>query len=224
MTDRCFGPEDLDDLLALADDDPRRRHLDGCPACRSLLASYRKYLDPGDLPSDARKDEAELALLSFIDERILGEEPAVDSGEHASFSLRRLLDSLRGPALAPALILIVALAVVTILWSTRDAMRPERRSGIVRDLPMEENASGALNPVAELREGTVELAWQAVEDADGYRIQILSVDLSTVREIDAGDALVASLEPAGDGEPRFWRVIALKHGSEIARSTLISLP
>ncbi len=222
MTDRCFGPEDLDDLLTLSEDDPRREHLHSCSACRSLLASYRTYLDPVELPPAARKDEARDSMRRFIEEQIGGR--AGNPKNREPFSLSRLLDSLRGPALVPALVLIAALAVVTILWSTREAMRPERLSGIVRDLPVDENAGGLMNPVAIFSGDTIELGWRAVEGADSYRVEILSTDLTPEREIEAGDELAARLEPSADGEARFWRVIALRNGDEIARSRLLALP
>lgn len=220
MTDPCFDSADLDELLSLPADDPRLDHLENCAACRSLLASYRKYLDPGTLPPEARQVEAQRSMQRFIEEQIIG----VDTPTPTRPSyLSRLMASLRGPALAPMLVVVFALVVVTGIWATRDALRPERRTGIVRDLPVSGEETGMM-PVAQVMDGGSRLSWQAIPGADAYRVQILSADLVMEREIDAGNRLSLATEAADPGEPRFARVIAARRGDEIARSPLIAMP
>ncbi|MCP5068658.1 MAG: hypothetical protein GY946_19010 [bacterium] len=224
MTDHCFGPEDLDDLLSLAENDPRHQHLDGCSACRSLLAAYRTYLDPGTLPEAADPRKAHEALQRFVSERILDDNTAPDP-EHSEASIwQGLIAALRGPVLGPALALVVLLVALTAIWNSRESLSPERRSGIVREIPNTEAGETALAPSATLQDGAVLLSWHPVKDADAYRVQVLSADLILLEEIEAADQLSVLREASGTGAIGFWRVIALKRGDEIARSGLNSLP
>jgi hypothetical protein len=222
--EHCFGTEDLDALLSMPKDDPRHRHLESCSACRSQLAAYRRYLDPDGLPTAARQAEAHQELQRFIEEQIGVEETATTAAPSDPFSLKRFLTLLRGPALRPALAMVIVLTAVTILWSSRESLSPERRSGIVREFPDSGAGDTALMPVGVIQDGAGLLSWQAVAEADAYRVQILSADLTLLEEIEAGDRLSLLRELSSTDAFGFWRVIAQKQGDEIARSGLITLP
>lgn len=48
MTDQCLDALELDEIIRLPQDDPRRRHVDGCPRCRGLARALGIFLEPGD--------------------------------------------------------------------------------------------------------------------------------------------------------------------------------
>ncbi len=222
MKDQCFSPEDLDNLLDMKPEDPKRIHLEDCSACRSLLASYRAFLNPGALPANARAERAHDALADFISQRIEGECVGGETDPGRPSFLQGLVGALRGPVLGPVLALTVVLVAVSVLWLSRDALSPERLNGVVRDLPVD----GIEELVARsgLQEGRVLFAWRALPAADAYRIQILSADLVLEREIDTQGELSLEIEVPTDGGSRFWRVIASRNGDEIARSSLLMHP
>lgn len=229
MEDRCFTHEELDELLALDPTDPRLAHLEKCSACRTLLASYRAFLDPGDLPESANRDEARRRLDLFRERMIAGDVEAPAGGSPEGSFLSRFLAYLRGPALRPGLAALLLLIAATALWTNRDALRPERRSGILREVPTAGSGDIVVQPPIPREGGGFVFEWSSVDGAESCRVQIIGVEMTPLREfslVDSNRLEVTGDAIAGlaDSGPLFWRVIVYRSGDELARSSLHALP
>jgi len=229
MEDRCFTHEELDELLTLGSDDPRRDHLARCSACRTLLASYRAFMEAGDLPEASDRDEAGRRLDLFRARMIEGvDRPAAVGATEASL-LSRLLAFLRGPILRPALAGLLLLIAAGSLWMNRDSLYAERSSGIVREVPLQGSVDVTVQPPVVLDDGGLVLEWSPVSSAESYRVQILGVEMTPLRDFTIADVnrlRVTSddIEGLASSGPLFWRVIVYRNGDEFARSSLHSLP
>lgn len=75
-------------------------------------------------------------------------------------------------------------------------------------------------------EGAVDLSWDAVKNADAYRVTILKQDLEEISRLDAGSALSAHLDSGTGGAPApyYWQVTALVDGAEVLTSDPQRLP
>ncbi len=224
MADPCFDPEKFDELLDLPQGDPRKEHLAGCSACRSLLLAYRRFLDPSDLPNGAQPGPAGKELSRFLAEQLDKDssEPSVPP-----FS-SRLLAALTGPWLRPGLALVAVFLIIGVFWVNGDGPSLPGHSGVVRDLPAEDAMTWRLLPPARLEAGGLELAWEPYLEAESYRVQLLDASLLELGSFDSARAprfeIGAASIAALTGEARFWRVLAISGGDEVARSGTRSLP
>ncbi len=107
MSDQCLTIEDLGELAELPVGDSRRAHLDGCPRCQGLVASYAAFFTPEDIPPEADVADAG-ARLSAALEREIGAETGGNIVRPASFTQRFL--GMR-PLAAAAAVLVVALGL-----------------------------------------------------------------------------------------------------------------
>ena len=108
-------------------------------------------------------------------------------------------------------------------------MHPERRSGILREIPTGGSADIIIQPPVTLEGGGLVFEWSPVAGAESYRVQILGVEMTPLREfsaIDVNRLQVTGDDIAGlaDSGPLFWRVIVYRNGDELSRPSLHSLP
>lgn len=224
MEDRCISVEDLDTLLDLSSGDPRLRHLNTCSACRTLLASYQQFLNNEAPPANSRPEEAHRDLSSFLKNWV----SEVEMAQVDRPFLSSLVDFLRGPVMVPALALTLLLIATTFFLTTRDGESPKAVSGVLRGGPDSESTAIIVEAKVMAHDG-IRLAWQPVTDAVNYKVFLLGEDLGELIEIDALSAnhydfnSNALLSETGSNA-RFWRVIAISGGEEIARSELLALP
>ncbi|MBN2171333.1 MAG: hypothetical protein JW819_08440 [Candidatus Krumholzibacteriota bacterium] len=226
MDKRCFLIEELEFVLSLPADDPRRRHLAECPRCRALLASYRQFVVPGDLPAGAdpmdaaRRLEAALARAMVADAA-----PAGGAAQARSAAPRRFWWRLlpRSVPQRTALALATALAFVLVLPHVLPLPAGSGDDRILRG--RDRIAAGpVLAAPRSLFGGGLMLAWTASADADGYRVVIYDTALVQVATLDAGRDTTLLLPAArldalreAHGE-LLWEVIALRGGDERERS------
>jgi hypothetical protein len=227
--ERCYRPDEIGELIDLAPEHPRRRHLGECPRCRALLAEYRRFREPGsDFPAEDVADaEARLgeALRTRIDETKTVSEGAVRAPFRARRPRRRVVRLLPSAALIAA-----AVVLFVIVYRPFGGRRETRDSIVLRGVPEEPAAPAedgiTLRKPAFQGDGFVELRWDSEVGADAYRVHLYT---SAIEEL---PALAAVNEPKlvfrprdlapnlGPGTVLLWRVAALRQGDEIALSPL----
>jgi hypothetical protein len=231
--DRCLDVEDLGEVDSLDPGDPRWKHAQGCTRCRTLLSEYRSFMEPASEAHAPRIREAESRISFALDQELgrPGARPPGDSPrEGAGFSIRELLTGAwRRPAWAIAAALMVVTAGVT--WNL---LQQDEGEHILRGDTEAPSAVRGLDPRSLIVEpqpnGALELRWTGVDQADSYRIVLMSP--TTLEDI-------AVLEPAADtlyillatdlpatvnaGDVLLWRVEAMREGDVIGTSSTVTL-
>lgn len=211
--DGCIPMEALGTLDALGPEDPRRRHAETCARCDALWVAYREFVR-ADVPRKGRIDDADTRLAAFIKQRIEGVEMAGGSrrvrGRWFEMPTWRF-------AAAAAVLVVAAVAVTQWLPGSRGYEDPAVRGGprivVTLDAPR------------ALADGTVELKWTSVPDADSYQVILLREDLTEVVRMPATGEYAITLDPSAlpAGATR-WQVTALREGAVAAESAPERLP
>jgi hypothetical protein len=217
MMNECIPVDQLGTLKQASEDDPRRQHAASCPRCSSLLFAYEEFVRANERAdaserAGANVAEAEAALARFIaahieaapGERIAGA-PRPGRGRWFDFSLLRM---------TAALAAVVLVAVVLVRWQPW-----ESRSIVYRG---DQKAQFSGLSAARAGDGSVDLHWGAVPNADAYRVTILGADLTEITRLDPTPSLTARLGAAEKGY--YWQVTALEEGAEILTSDPQRLP
>lgn len=222
MTEECFRLDELDSLIDLDPEDPRGRHLAGCPLCRARLSAYRAFIAGSPPLPGSKPERADAGLSAFLDKMVHGAvEKEAGNGFLARFLGRRMTRRTLIPGLAAAALAAVILVIVLNPFADGDR-QPAPLRGL--DTP----TAGALLSVqpAVVREGAVVFNWAQVPDSDRFVVQIFDAKLDEIARFDAGrdTSLIvrADIMPEADGS-LFWRVTALREGDEIAHSRLLPL-
>jgi hypothetical protein len=215
VPDKCLENNELEEVLALPAEHPRRRHLEDCPRCRALLASYAEFLDPaeqsGSRPGDARRE-----IREALDSRILGPDRSV---EPSGNFFERLSAALWRPALALAAVVVIFLGVQNLFFDGPGELRYRG----------EAYSGDFVFPVETLEDGSLEFRWQSVDGADEYRLVILGADLLEKETLSAGadTFLVIPAERAEtlrQAGPLFWELNAFRSFDRLKGSQARSLP
>jgi hypothetical protein len=202
--DKCIPVEALGTLEALSPDDPMRRHADVCPRCSAALAAYREFV-LADAPPDADVDDADRRLASFISERI----ERVEKVHHARFRVSPFRWAVA------AAIMVAGAAIIAQQMDSSDGE-------VLRGGPRVE--LGVLAP-RTLANGSIELGWNAVPDADQYQVVLLRKDLTEVARMVATTELRATLDRSSlPSDAVRWQVSAQREGAIIVESTPQELP
>lgn len=224
MTSECVSVERIAEVLELPADDALRVHVEGCPRCSSLLASYLSFIEA--VPAaDANPAEADARLMEFLHDRIGAVAPASPSTDPApdgnGFLARvRAWVNTRPAWVAAALALLVA---AVLWWQPWDVEQPELRS--VSSLPLLK-----MDPPKILSDGAVRLGWEGEEDATQYRIILYDKELKEIVRLDSGQEttidLIRDKLPSDIPSVVICRVAALQDGDEIAETApvLVELP
>lgn len=220
-TDECFEVEDLQGVIVAIREGRRPTHLDGCPRCRSLVESCREFLDPSDVPDGSNLTEASKRLALPA---IMGWDDApsaTDIKPVASARRTRFPFDLR--VLRPVL---VAAAIVLVVWVAREVGREEGRQTPSRILRGDETTTKAkieLRTPTTAAGGGIVLQWLPREDETRYEAVFYREDLSIVRKVNAGPQTTLSLSAEDvsalrSGGVLLWQIVAMKGSAEIARS------
>jgi hypothetical protein len=228
----CAPVEELGRVAGLPLEHPERRHLETCTRCQALLAMLRSFEAPAGLPEGADFAATDPRLRATIEELVReGREqpetpPRRDERVPLSAGRRgwRWTD-LAGPRLAWAFAaLIVAGGAGVTLWrvyAPPEAMRASP-SQPWSGAPF---ASASARPV----EGGVELRWDAVPGATGYRVVFFDPTLRELARLEPTSATTARLRadslPAGlvRGVVVGWQVEALAGNDPLARTSTRAL-
>ncbi len=202
--DKCIPIEALGTLETLSPDDPMRRHADVCPRCSAAMTAYREFLR-AEAPRGARVADADRHLARFIGERVEGVEVAPPV-------------RFRWPNLRWA----VAAAVV-VVGATLIAKQMDRGDGVV--LRGEPRVELSVLEARTLANGSIELGWNAVPDADQYQVVLLRNNLTEVARMVATTELRATLDRSSlPSDAVRWQVAAFREGAVIIESTPQELP
>jgi hypothetical protein len=202
----------LEVLGTLDAEDPRRLHIERCARCSAMLAAYREFVR-ADAPGRARMRDADARLAAFVAERVeRGDAKYTEPVAGAPRPPRGRW--LRIPAVrfvaTTAVFLLIAVAVTQFLPDSKEALvlRGDPRAAFSLEVPRAQD------------DGTLELSWASVADADAYQVTILGDDLSEVFRLPATHDTRVSLDvgvlPA---QATRWQVTALREGGVIAESS-----
>lgn len=218
MSEQCYREHEFAELADLPAGDPRLAHLEQCARCRAQRILFREFMDP-TLPEHARTADAS-AHLSAIVRKATRERSA---GAGFAALLRGFLFH---PVVRPA-ILVAATAVLILI--IRDVWPP---GGGTREPTVLRGAGHASIVAAEpelLADGRLRLSWQSTIEEVQYQAIFLDAAQRELLRVDAGGEMRVSLEPeatrllSGERAGVLWRIVALRHGDEIARSSLRTL-
>jgi hypothetical protein len=231
MAEACYSLEQLAELAVLAADDPRLAHLQACPRCRALLASYQNFMAPGPLPGAARAAAAERELTTVLEREILGPEKGGVAGiEPRSGLAQRILDLLTLPRLRPVLAVAAALLLILGLPKVIDQHHGEAPQPVLRgQAPAEEGVVLSAEAVLQA-DGSVRFSWRPTSSADLYRLEFYTADLAELAHIatrsDSVFVLSAGILPgvADISAIAYWRLGALSRGDVTVRSPLQAFP
>lgn len=236
MSPACPRLERIEELLALAPDDPRRAHLDECPRCRARIAEFTSFMEARPLPDGIRLGDARARLTEAVRREA---EPAMGSARiDRPRSGTGFWDRISKPLWKPALGLAVGLLIVVAVGRVTDLARwgstPIFRGGDAAEqvwLP-----AGVWTAAGEL-----ELHWPRTTGADGYRLLFYGSDLLEIIRIDVDDETRAATGMAAgtttqftltadrvkrlgaSGATIYCRVEALRDGDTVARSQPIPI-
>lgn len=199
----CIPVEELEALLE-DPSDPRHAHLQDCPRCRALLASYGRFLA-------ADPEHADFAAEAELGARL---DAAIHIGERPGL-LGRLWS---GPWLRPALG-GAALLLALVLLLPPEEPPPSDPSGLLR----QEGAVAtelALD-ARSLADGGYRLTWQRVEGVIEYRVQLFDAERAPLATLPAGgDTTLVVDRP----DARYWQ-LELRRGADAPLfSRLAALP
>ena len=218
--DDCFLPDELDQVLSLPDEHPRRLHARSCPRCGALLDSYRLYSEAPAAGEGSDEADAATRLREALRREIaLGDRrrDAAPSANGPSWLQRFIAPPMR-PALALAAIAIVAGAVM--MWPR--APVPEGTTAL------RGGGAGSASVVAiesaRITPAGLQLRWRAWPGADGYEVRFYSAELSETARLPAGagtslrvplSRVPAAADPAATV---LCRIYALRGGDVLAVS------
>jgi hypothetical protein len=129
-------------VLELSIDDPVRRHVDQCPRCSSLLASYEVFIR-ADAAAGADPADAEARLMDFLQERVGAGGPAPPApdkapGDDGFFARLKDVFVLRPAWVAAALVVTAAAVLWWQPWGVEQpALRSTAGSSLLEVLPPE---------------------------------------------------------------------------------------
>jgi hypothetical protein len=202
--------EALGTLDALGPDDPKRRHVELCARCSAMQVAYREFIR-ADAPANADIRDADARLAAFIKERVERAEvagaPRRSRGRWFEMPTFRL-------AAAAAVMVVVAVTV------TKQVQKPE--STVVRGDP---RIVLTLEAPRVSSDGSVELRWNSVPNADAYQVVLLRDDLSEILRIPVTGYDHMTLDRSAlPADATQWQVTALREGAVAAESTPEAFP
>lgn len=221
MSNDCIDVERIPEALELPADDSKRRHVETCPRCSAILASYQAFMNEEKV-AGSDPDDAESRLTAFLASKIGAPRDVieVDAGVKDATRQRlmpRIVEGFfRRPAMVAALLVIIAAGV---LW-----WRPWIPDQTVLRGPSQGDVSQPLTLSApqKLSEGTVRLEWTPMAGADGYQVRLYDKSLNEIARLEPTSvtALIIdrSMLPVDAPDEMIWRVVALDGGDDIGSS------
>ncbi len=220
MSEECISVEELERVLELPGEHPRRRHLDECARCRGLADMLGEFAAEAPAPPGSGFADVDARLRASIAgiTGIAEASPAAPSrpGPVSWFRLPRWQ-----PAFAFAALLVVGFGGAAI-W------RANAPAPLMRDGAGAQAQSFAALPERAVA-GGLELGWSAAPGADGYAVVFLDGSLREIARLaplkNTRCRLDAAALPAGlaHGAEVAWQVEAFAGGDWIARTSARAL-
>lgn len=230
MDDPCLEDRELLSLLHAAVDDPRWRHVRGCPRCRGNLAAYRRYValtvhrpvpGEGDRPGRAREDEVVGRLQRTLREEIVGEpaRPGIKDRVRSMLQPRRWVPALGAAAVVAGAALLL---IDRLPWWPVGTGSPRDDSLPASETTIETRGEW------RLPDGSIELRWRPLSGRHAYRVRLLGEGLeamAAIPSITESTAVLPAAGPADDwSSAAWWQVEALESGDPVADSRPRPLP
>lgn len=226
MSQRCYRAEEIAEIAGLKAHDERRRHLDDCPRCRALLASFGEFVTPPAVPVGANLPDAERRLQVALEREILGPglpdrpDPIAEPGGGSGF-LGRLRALWESPAWKPALGLAGAAALIAVMVTVWMPSGTDDGPVVLRG---QDPGALVVHPPERLGTNTIRMSWTPVEGADRYAVQILDPRGQVALSFEAGTDTflvlttsdLARIATTGRSVP--WRLAAF-HGLDPVTSS-----
>jgi hypothetical protein len=198
--ERCLPPEDLARILALPADDPARRHVDGCPRCRTLARRFQDFLAPSPLPPAAGATAAGKELRQRLDAALPGPRMLIGQrwkpGSGTGGPARSLRRRPARPWYAMAAVLVLAVGFLAIRHQllAPDGL-PGGQAPVLRGGQTQPEAPRLL----EDSDG-IKLTWQPHPETDRAVIVVLDGDLGEITRLPVADTGQHRFAPAGTPE------------------------
>jgi len=219
MRDDCMDIERIPDVLDLPEDDSRRRHVEGCPRCSVILASYRAFMRE-EAVAGTDPENADARLTAFLASKIGAPGQAAATAKNESVSKRLLSCFTQAVSLRPVWVSALLVIVAAGLWwwqpwtQDRTVLRGSTPAALPQPL--------GLKAPEKLSGGATRLEWTPMTGADSYQVCIYDRDLKMVSRLRPAHetTLVVdrSMLPADAPSTLIWRVVALERGDEIGWS------
>jgi len=214
MKSDCIDIERIGEILALSENTPERQHVETCPRCSVLAASYHAFLQGTDV-TGADTDDADRRLSQWRQQHIETPPPTRRDTELGGIFSTIFGGLSRRPALAMAAIVVIAAVVV---WTNMDRTAEPVLRG--NDTPAVQAL--ALNAPVVRADGDVVLSWAPHEGAESYDVRFYAEDLFEIARFSTTTHTFV-LSPGqlpGDlaGSALLWRVVVLQNGDEIEAS------
>jgi len=223
VSKECLSTDQLAAAESWSANDARRRHLDSCTRCQSLLLSLDAFMDPPDVPEGTDLEDMRARLTTDFRNGIWQAAPAETEpvSKRHTFSLFR---PIWRPALGLAAILALAFGLPRVLNT------PSHQQGYIlrSDTEPDPHTIITLPPIYTETDGvrTVDLRWRLARDVESYRVLLYDSDFQEIARQETGSDTVLVLTP--DTVPispefwdqLFWRVYGQQAGDEVARSSM----
>ncbi len=217
---RCLSVEGVADALEAAADDPRKQHLQTCPRCQALAAEYRLFMTKNENVALPDVEEA-LRLNKALAEEIGRKPPEMQAFSQSWWSAGRIPGIIRWRYAAPAL---AAVLVVILLLPREELRNPDPT--VMRGEGIEE-ATLAVQAIAEGDDGGLVLIWERSAAADSFAVQFLAANLTVLATVETEGQNRLEFTSGESGIPegsRFFRVTGFKEGIPVIRSGLRDIP
>ncbi len=204
MDERCYGAEEIGEILKLDGADPRRRHIESCPRCAKLASAYRDFLDgKGKFPGPDLAGAREKIRRAIAGDDEVG----------IPLTLRRKAgkDGVKKRLAQPILLTGAVLVLVWALIQVCDREPPEKDIfETIASPPLESTDPLAPHTPVPVDKG-VRLSWTGAPGATSYGVIVFS---EVMKEIFRADRLTETecvvqrddLPGRSKGKTFYWRV------------------
>jgi hypothetical protein len=226
VSDTCFEVIDMDAVVESIGRGEKPAHLDNCPRCRALVASYRAFMEPPDVPEGSNVPAALAEIRVPGLPPLTGAVPRTpEASRRAPWWSRLKIDN---PWLRPVWAIGMAVILVVAYHQLGPNAGHNRPSHVMRgEIP---GTPAIVDPLPPARgaDGGMVLAWKGVPKADSYLVVFYRADLTEIGRwrvskqpklmLPAAD----SSRLAADG-PLYWQIRAIRAQTEIGRSSPLPL-
>jgi len=206
----CIDVERIGEIVDFPANHPERQHAETCPRCRSLVESYRAFMN-----AEAAPDSGLEKARGVLDARIRqdAERWTPSTPRTSALSRASWWSGLFRPAPLMVATAVVAIAAVFV-WTSRGPQDSTLRDDAAHETLL------ALQP-SQVDGHAILLSWAAMEGADAYQVRIYGPDLNEIYrhpDVAGTSVTVDRSELPGDLPPTLdltWRVYALLGGDVI---------
>ena len=213
-TPECLAPEQLEALLDGKTSNP---HLAQCPRCQAELAMLKAFESGTPLPDEG----AAVAWISSHLDRQLESikspsrgrvRAAVQNFEPQASWLAKMFDLQGWRWAVPATVLAAAAIMAAVLLRTPKQPELQANAGHTNVVYRSQEVQ-VVSPVGDVQQVPRELRWQAFDQSNSYKVEVMEVDKTVLWSTETRETFVAIPASLGakmlPGKPILWQVTAL---------------